>query len=120
MTKPKHTPEPWIIESFEKNDEIGLAIVNKRGQVIAWLFSYNKNVFNTLIKSHLPTQTNAQRIIDCVNACEGINPKAISEMLKALKTLIKRFPNTKGLDYMQRMALIQCMNAIAKAEKSII
>ncbi len=33
-----------------------------------------------------PTQaSNARRIVACVNACEGINPEAVPELLEALK-----------------------------------
>ena len=28
---------------------------------------------------------NAQRIVDCINACAGINPEAVPELLKAIK-----------------------------------
>ncbi len=30
---------------------------------------------------------NAERIVACVNACEGINPEAVPELLKAAKTV---------------------------------
>ena len=32
----------------------------------------------------------AARIVSCVNACEGINPDAVPEMLEALKYVAKR------------------------------
>ena len=39
-------------------------------------------------------KANAQRIVDCVNACEGINPEAVPEMLKLVKMLgTERNPN---------------------------
>lgn len=33
-------------------------------------------------------EANAARIVACVNACEGINPEAVKELLEALKIAI--------------------------------
>ncbi len=71
----KHTPEPWKVD----------AKVNE---------TYVRGPENELIAdTHtLPVPerydeeyANASRIVACVNACEGINPEAVPNMLKALK-----------------------------------
>ena len=33
------------------------------------------------------SEANAHRIVDCVNACKGLDPEAIPELIKALKKL---------------------------------
>jgi hypothetical protein len=36
-----------------------------------------------------PSLPNARRIIACVNACRGINPEAVPELLAALELLVR-------------------------------
>ncbi len=61
----KHTPGPWYVENQDifGNEE--------GGYICTWS----------------GRSANAQRIVDCVNACEGINPKAVSDLLAALTAL---------------------------------
>jgi len=62
MTEQNHTPEPW------KNDpELG--------------------VLSLFWKSVEETDANAARIVACVNACAGINPEAVPELVNALTEL---------------------------------
>lgn len=42
-------------------------------------------------------QANASRIVACVNACAGINPEAVPELLAILKTLSALVPSDEGL-----------------------
>lgn len=42
----------------------------------------------TIIASGI-TKANANHIVACVNACEGINPKAVPDLLKACKLLLE-------------------------------
>ncbi len=70
----KHTPGPWthqgaLIHSIEMREDIA---------------STNSITYPTTEKRQ---QANAQRIVDCVNACEGINPDAVRDLLAALTAL---------------------------------
>lgn len=56
---------------------------------------------------------NAQRIVAFVNACEGINPEAVPEMLEACKAVVE---NLLGLVVDRQRLVDICINAIAKAE----
>ena len=62
----KHTPGPWELD--EQEDAI-------------WLSNHD------LIISGMTdiSDDDAHRIVDCVNACEGINPDAVNDLLKALQ-----------------------------------
>jgi hypothetical protein len=90
----KHTPEPWEeyagnIRTVEANEKYGdgyraefrrrpiADVVNIRGQE-----EVNK--------------ANAQRIVACVNACRGINPEAVPDLLEALELFLAD-PQTKGV-----------------------
>lgn len=72
--KTKHTPEPW---DYNRSDvgliQISTSPANKPIAQVEFSDSFNER------------QANAARIVACVNACEGINPEAVSEMLAVLQ-----------------------------------
>ena len=75
MSELKHTPEPWKVT------------VQENGYVcIETAYGTHRDIltgdFITLKAS------NAERIVACVNACEGLNPEAIPEMLEALQEMV--------------------------------
>lgn len=88
MSKPKHTPGPWRkyftdlgnytpawgIEGFYGPDG------NCSLSPVCHVYRHKEDPEK--IKE---SEANAQRIVDCVNACEGINPKAVSSMISALQ-----------------------------------
>lgn len=107
----KHTPEPWEeyagnIRTVEANEKYGdgyraefrrrpiADVVNIRGQE-----EVNK--------------ANAQRIVACVNACKGINPEAVPELLEALEL----FLSCKITNEQQNEAARIARAALAKATK---
>ena len=57
---------------------------------------------------------NAQHIVDCVNACEGINSKAVPRLLEALKDAIKILESVKQSRHFDKAHIYQ---AIAEAEE---
>lgn len=67
----KHTPGPWEVEPVynfgisREGDTHLHTIAQMRGSI-------DKR------------KTNARRIVACVNACEGMNPEAVPELLEAL------------------------------------
>lgn len=75
----KHTPEPW--EAVEPSNWYGTAILvrKERGDPIAQipLMGWPIRV----------ARANAERIVACVNACKGINPEAVPDLLAALEQL---------------------------------
>lgn len=65
--KPKHTPEPWVLQKWG----ISIEIISSED---------NKSIAAVAIEN---IHDNAQRIIDCVNAFEGIeNPIDFMNNLK--------------------------------------
>ena len=90
----KHTPEPWEeyagnIRTVEANEKYGdgyraefrrrpiADVVNIRGQE-----EVNK--------------ANAQRIVSCVNACKGINPEVVPELLAFAQMIVNGGLNEAG------------------------
>ena len=61
----QHTAEPWRTENGD--------VVCKEGPIAAVMLPNDR--------------ANATRIVACVNACEGINPEAVPELLEALKDM---------------------------------
>jgi hypothetical protein len=43
-------------------------------------------------------EANARRIVACVNACEGINPEAVPDLLAACEYVKYAAPETEGLE----------------------
>ena len=99
MTKPKHTPEPWNIPTVGS----GKMIWDSKGTCIA------------LVRSLDNAEANAKRIVACVNACEGINPEAVSDMYAALVHITDAFEI--NIDGAHAEAIFnKAKKAIAKAE----
>ena len=60
---------------------------------------------------------NAERIVACVNACEGINPEAVPEMLEALKKIAEaNIDSHGGHAYVHSLVIAIAEQAIVKAE----
>jgi len=62
------------------------------------------------------TEANAQRIVDCVNGCEGINPKAVKGLYEVLTEIKLVWP---GLDQDIKFPHLDevIQRALAEAEK---
>ena len=87
-----HTPEPWRYSN-------------------GFIFSGKEIVGGSC------NETNDKRIIACVNACAGINPDAVPEMLEALRAIIsvpaEQFANARQF---QAWCELKSRAALAKAE----
>lgn len=71
----KHAPAPWKLEPSYPEVEWKRSISTERG--------------NMCVAVNLPAD-NAARIVECVNACEGINnPAAIVKLIEAAKAAEK-------------------------------
>lgn len=72
----QHTPEPWGI-SHDNHD--GWPLVMAGGQIVA---NVNAESFSGGV-AHLidmPAESNARRIVACVNACDGISQQYLEEL----------------------------------------
>lgn len=96
MSTTKHTPGPW---------QVGLS---KHGHcAIAPGLSPMPAVFTAR------NEANAARIVACVNACEGINPEAVPEILDVMRRIAESNGSGEGCgDLFQRWVI----DALAKAE----
>lgn len=83
----QHTPEPWSINELKPNG-IDALYGDPTLAVSAWyqMIRCYSDRENPEIGDSIAA-ANAARIVACVNACEGINPAAVPEMVKALEIL---------------------------------
>jgi hypothetical protein len=83
VSETRHTPEPWFycasIHSPTTGTECILA--DNTGRTIAR--AYNRPI--------VESNANAKRIVSCVNACAGIDPEAVPEMLNACERAAKMY-----------------------------
>jgi hypothetical protein len=69
----KNTAKPWIVTPSLSGENYTIV---------------SRDSATTVIGSGL-TKGNANHIVACVNACEGINPKAVPDLLEACKLLLE-------------------------------
>lgn len=77
----KHTQEPWSLGDFSTH---GQYIWDKRGKRI---------IAETYPDEHQDFEANALRIVKCINACEGINPTIVPEMLPYIRKIWSSIEN---------------------------
>lgn len=109
--KTEHTSGPW------KFDDELFIFDSRENNMIAEMRGYG---------AKYPMEANAQRIIDCVNACEGINPQAVPDMLEALKNayaildILKETPELFTEEMRHENCLLLMKQAIAKATGKVM
>lgn len=72
-----HTPEPWLYRGGEVYSE-------SSGRTVARCNIGGEDAV---------TEANGERIVACVNACNGINPKAVPDLLAALEACLPVLDN---------------------------
>jgi len=75
----KHTPGPWRLTT----GAYWLRIVGPAKEAIASFGNQRRWLDGVEVAA------NARRIVACVNACEGINPEAVPDLLEACRKLIE-------------------------------
>lgn len=82
----QHTPEPWSthlpVNPKSREELLDVAIAAQVGSTLKVIAEAFGQVAQTVFT---PATANADRIVSCVNACEGINPEAVPELLAACK-----------------------------------
>jgi hypothetical protein len=66
----KHTPEPWTAR--KNTHDNGEWVVQAKPEAVA----------------DVETEADARRIAACVNACAGINPEAVPDLVRSLKWIV--------------------------------
>lgn len=74
MSEVKHTPEPWMADL-----EDYASVIDSDGICVCEMPPYTRS------PNREKARANAERIVACVNACKGINPEAVPDLLDALK-----------------------------------
>jgi len=77
MSNEKHTEEPWEVKGR------GFAIYRQ-----GYYITSTQGAEGTLKHIQDTNRANAERIVDCVNSCAGINPEAVPKMIETIKDLI--------------------------------
>lgn len=76
--KAAHTPTPWRVKTvhqeFENEDE---GVICEIGSI------------QIVSEEAINEREAAHKIVDCVNACAGINPEAVPDLLEACEHFIK-------------------------------
>jgi len=85
----KHTKEPW---SWRPHEDTGRPlIVNSDEYAIALVEGDDFLPINPAEE-----QANARRIIECVNACAGLNPETIKDLVKAAEVIVNLIINDES------------------------
>jgi len=82
----KHTPEPW--------KWVGASIEGPNYTTVLEVRDTPENSFPELQSGELIcSEGDREHIISCVNACAGINPEAVPELLEVCKTVLTELQN---------------------------
>ena len=76
------------------------------------ILSWNENPD---LRSDEEHEANARRIVACVNACEGINPEAVPDLLAACELCLEWMDDVCGIQSPYEEVTIKIKDAIAKA-----
>ena len=110
----KHTPGPWQAMLLPEDTQ---GVLGHRFWIRAESGAEDGNMCISDISLRDSDMANARRIVACVNACEGINPEAVPDLLTVLRAAVARveLANRVG-DPILSAWLPDAQAAIAKAE----
>ena len=98
----KHTPEPWGV--WLNPDGGNLEMITDDGLA--------RHIVYVVGNTH-EAKANGRRIVACVNACAGINPEAVPNLLEAAKDFIYKVDEGRAFSV---KSYAKFSAAIAKAE----
>ena len=88
-----HTKEPWeaVITEYDKRQGTDITIqvltpVHKNPKFICRVYGPG-----VLARQSEETLANARRIVSCVNACRGLNPEVVPEILEMCEALLREY-----------------------------
>lgn len=84
-TSNAHSPEPWKANKAVKSSNFGNRVAHVEASVAVdgkptFYFTVAKVLGGPQDRSEV-AEANAARLVACVNACKGINPEAVSDLL---------------------------------------
>jgi len=104
----KHTPEPWHVATNPGGPDDQPAFPSVRDNSG---LKHGQDIVCMPLGDSDTVKANAERIVACVNGCEGLNPAAYREVLAALEDLLSSYGYAySGKDYQAALA------AFAKAK----
>ena len=83
-TKSKHTPGPWTYHHEPSLNRYAVRAEPFGTETILSISYWSR----TPIWDRERAEADASRIVSCVNSCDGINPEAVPELLKAAENAI--------------------------------
>lgn len=98
----QHTQEPWeVLEGVPEGGGIAIGpVLDTVGHIVEVTFNGEE------------AEANAQRIVACINACQGLNPEGVGALLEAaekaswhLMTKARRDPEEREIVYALRDAI---------------
>lgn len=103
-----HTPEPWVFDTLD--DKI-------------WLLSSDDDYLIELVtsdaegkcRSYQEAYANAERILECVNGCKGVNPNALTDLMAAAEELLEDFADTGEDRHPETGAMYGCFEKLTMA-----
>jgi len=92
----QHTAEPWYVA--DKDTQPHGYELDLEGLWGTFVYSEHVGLSPALAhgESRVAATANANHIVACVNACEGINPEAVSDLLAACKAAYKYLDTGDG------------------------
>ncbi len=80
----EHTPEPWVIDEFLERE--GFYKIRGKSENLCPVHVYSFSEHGADPES----TANAARIVACVNACAGIKPEAVPDLVAAARAVRER------------------------------
>ena len=110
----KHTPGPWTYHHEPSLNRYAVRAEPFGTETILSISYWSR----TPIWDRERAEADASRIVSCVNACDGINPEAVPDLLAACKAVDDAWTGGENGDWRGALdrALGMARAAIAKAE----
>jgi len=118
----KHTPEPWtVLFAADRDDGDDIAdtqIISTVGCPYSHIATVHYGNEGSDHPGYVEHGANATRIVACINACAGINPEALPDLLAACELLVYRVECQADGDQIGPEDIAEARAAIAKATGS--